>query len=87
MDGEEYYEGKQYYEQHYQAENYQTEYHGEILIQGTNQGYGSIDQTPAGEIENNQGYVCMVREISPTHFKQVWATQSLDYKHSTLQCE
>ena len=52
---------------------------GENLIQDSNQGYGSIDQTPVGDGNNYLGYVCMVREISPTHSTKFQATKSHGY--------
>ena len=53
-DGEMYYDGEQYYDQ---GGEYQTGSQGENLIQDSNQGYGSVDQTPVGENDNYQGYV------------------------------
>ena len=56
--GEEYYDGEQYYDQ---GGDYQAGSQGENLIQDSNQLYGSIDQTPAGDSDK---YVCMVRDYN-----------------------
>ena len=83
-EGETYYDDEKYYDQEGEL---QASIQGEHLIKDSNQGYGSVDQTSVGDNDNFQGYVCMVREISPAHSTTFQSTKSLDYNYSTVQCE